>query len=262
MTNKTRKHIWPVALMSLAVFGVLAAVVALSATTPRTAQAHGCDDAATLTEQAECIRDHVAEDLDHTDPNHDHNTAPTAVGTIAAVTVTAGMSTEAKDVSGYFRDADADDTLTYTAMSSNDAVAMANIPDGSSMLTISGVTEGSATVTVTASDGMGGTNATQTIMVTVNPVALVAPTITGTNPVGSGIVLVSWDSVTNAAGYTLIAVNLSDRSAPTRTAAADADHTSGQIQNLKVGDEYLVFVGAFDSDLEYKLSDYVKFTAE
>ena len=72
MTNKTRKRIWPVALMSLAVFGVLAAVVALSVMTPQTSQAHGCDDATSAVEEAECIRDHVADGLD---PNaaHEHD---------------------------------------------------------------------------------------------------------------------------------------------------------------------------------------------
>ena len=40
MTNKTRKHIWPVALMPLVVAGVLAVVVALSAVPQQTAQAH------------------------------------------------------------------------------------------------------------------------------------------------------------------------------------------------------------------------------
>ena len=104
----------------------------------------------------------------------------------------------------------------------------------------------------------------QTIMVTVEaaPMPLMAPTITGTNPVGSGIVLVSWDAVANATGYSLIAANLSDPSAPTRTAAAGADATSGQIQDLTVGDEYLVFVGAFNNDLEFELSAYVRVTAE
>ena len=43
MSNKTRKHIWPVALMSLVVAGVLAVVVALSAAPQQTAQAHECE---------------------------------------------------------------------------------------------------------------------------------------------------------------------------------------------------------------------------
>ena len=61
MTNKTRKRFWPVALMSLAVLGVLAMVVALSAVQPQATQAHECD-ATTMTaeEFAACDRDHRA----------------------------------------------------------------------------------------------------------------------------------------------------------------------------------------------------------
>ena len=167
MTNQTRKRIWPVALMSLAVFGVLAAVVALSAMTPQTTQADGCDQTNPVA-QAECVRDHVAAGLDHEDSDHDHNMAPTAVGSIAAVTVTVGMMTDAKDVSGYFNDADGD-ALTYTAMSNNTAVAEAgfNPPfGGSSMLVITGVSAGDAIITVTATDAAGASD-TQSIMVTV-----------------------------------------------------------------------------------------------
>ena len=90
------------------------------------------------------------------------------------------------------------------------------------------------------------------------PPKLGMPMITGTNPVGSGIVLVSWDAVAGATGYSLIATNLSDPSAPTRTAAVGADAESGQIQGLTIGDEYLIFVGVFNDDLEFELSDYVR----
>ena len=87
--------------------------------------------------------------------------------------------------------------------------------------------------------------------------------ITGTRLVGNGIVLVSWDAVAGATGYSLIATNLSDPSAPTRTAAAGPlMPTSGQIQDLTVGDEYLIFVGAFNNELEFELSDYVRVVAE
>ena len=47
--------------------------------------------------------------------SHSHNTVPMAEGMIDPVTVTAGMMSEAMDVSDYFSDADTDDTLTYTA---------------------------------------------------------------------------------------------------------------------------------------------------
>ncbi|MCE2501834.1 MAG: fibronectin type III domain-containing protein [Dehalococcoidia bacterium] len=71
MTYKTRKHIWPVALMSLAVFGVLATVVALSVVQAQVAQADGCDTG-TAEERSQCDTDHEQARLDHTDPDHTH----------------------------------------------------------------------------------------------------------------------------------------------------------------------------------------------
>ena len=75
MAKKTRKHIWPVALMSLAVFGVLAAIVALSVTGTGVAQAHPCDQD-TLEAQATCDTEHDNAGLDSTDPNHSHDGTP------------------------------------------------------------------------------------------------------------------------------------------------------------------------------------------
>ena len=192
------------------------------------------------------------------------NEAPMAVGQTSPVQVTAGTNSAAIDVSGYFSDAEGD-TLTYSAMSDMEMYATADIPTGSSMLTITGVAAGTATVTVTATDADGsGMSATQDIAVTVvaAPVELGMPMITRTNPVGNGIVLVSWDAVAGATGYSLIAANLSDPSAPTRTAPASAAAVSGQIQGLTIGDEYLIFVGAFNNELEFELSDYVRVVAE
>ena len=104
--------------------------------------------------------------------DHTHNIDPMAMGTIAPVSVMAGMS-DAMDMDMYFSDADGD-MLTYMAMSDMEMIATASV-DGS-MLTIAGMMEGTATITVTASDGMGGTDAMQTIMVTVTPAMLTAPT--------------------------------------------------------------------------------------
>ena len=190
------------------------------------------------------------------------NAAPEPVGMIDDMMATEGDAASTMDVMGYFSDAD-NDMLTYSAMSDDTAVATAMI--SGSMLTVTFEGEGTATITVTATDMDGsGMSAMQTFMVTVEaaPMELMAPMITRTNPVGSGIVLVSWDSVAGATGYSLIATNLTDPSAPTRTAAADADDVSGQIQNLTPGDEYLIFVGVFNADLEFELSDFVKITAE
>ena len=102
---------------------------------------------------------------------------PAPSGTIAAQTVTEGQSLAAMDVSGYFT-ADASLTLTYSASSSDDAIADATV-DGS-MVTIMGKAVGMATITVTATD-MYGDSATQDIEVTVET-SNVAPMPSGTIP--------------------------------------------------------------------------------
>ena len=169
MSKTTRKRIWPVALMSLAVFGVLAAAVVFATMQPQAAQAHECDSSTmSASEYAGCLRDHQVAGIDGTE---DHNHPPMAVGSIDAVMVTAGMSSDAMDVSGYFSDGD-DDDLTFSAASSDDGIATAefgtDLFDGpNAMLTITGVAAGDATITVTADDGNGGT-AMQEIMVTVS----------------------------------------------------------------------------------------------
>ena len=64
MSIKTRKRIWPAALMSLVVAGVLAAVLALSAVPQQTAQAHACEGLAG-SELARCESVHRADGVDH-----------------------------------------------------------------------------------------------------------------------------------------------------------------------------------------------------
>ena len=102
------------------------------------------------------------------------NRAPTATGTIAAQTIPAGESVSV-NVAGNFTDPDGN-TLSFSAASSDDAVATASV-SGSSV-TINGVSAGSATVTVTARDP-GGLTATQSISVTVEAVNQ-APVAEGT----------------------------------------------------------------------------------
>lgn len=97
-----------------------------------------------------------------TPPPAPANRAPTAVGSVAAQTVTVGENVTV-NVASNFSDPDGN-TLSYSAASSDDAVATAST-SGSSV-TINGVAAGSATVTVTASDP-GGLSATQSIAVTV-----------------------------------------------------------------------------------------------
>ena len=90
------------------------------------------------------------------------NQAPTPAGTIGGQTIDAGNSVTV-DVSSSFTDPD-DDQLNYAATTSNASVATASVAD--SRVTISAVSRGTATVTVTARDP-GGLSARQRIRVTV-----------------------------------------------------------------------------------------------
>ena len=97
---------------------------------------------------------------------------PVAVGTISAATLTVGAAPTSIDVAGYFNDPD-DQTLTYSAQSSDHAVATASAVG--STVTVTAVAQGSATITVTATDE-DNLSAIQTFNVTVNPASPPEPT--------------------------------------------------------------------------------------
>ena len=90
------------------------------------------------------------------------NQAPVAVGTIPAQTIRVGESAQV-DLSAYFSDPDGD-MLAYDARPNNAGVVTAGV--SGSTLTISGVAEGSTTVTVAASDP-GGLSGSHSVSVTV-----------------------------------------------------------------------------------------------
>ena len=108
---------------------------------------------------------------------HDDDTAHImATGSIGDVTVTEGMSTTAMDVSSYFT---VTDGITYTAAgktADDEMYATASVADGTSMVTITGVKAGMATITVTATEDATGLSATQDVKVTVKSKELGAPT--------------------------------------------------------------------------------------
>ena len=91
------------------------------------------------------------------------NRAPEPVDMIPAQTITVGQSATV-DVSAYFRDPDGD-TLIYAAATSSGAVATVSV--SGSEVTIAAVAEGTATVTVTATDP-GGLTAMQSTVATVS----------------------------------------------------------------------------------------------
>ena len=106
--------------------------------------------------------------------------APQPVGTLAPLTVGVHESAVTVEVSGAFVDANGD-TLTYGAMSS--APGVASVVVIGSAVVVTPVSEGSATVTVTATDA-GGSNetATQMFSVTVIPPANRPPEAVGVLP--------------------------------------------------------------------------------
>ena len=99
----------------------------------------------------------------------DVNRAPESVGTIPAQTLTVGGSTARVNVSSNFHDPD-NDNLTYTATSDNTRVATISV--SGAVVTITPEDVGSATVTVTASDGT--LTARQDIEVTIEAAPRVA----------------------------------------------------------------------------------------
>ena len=115
-----------------------------------------------------------------------------AQNSIAAQTVTAGMSLAAMDVSSYFT---VTDGITYSATSSSDAIATASV--NGSMVTITGVAAGSATITVKATEDATGLYAMQPITVTVASPALTPPTKVMASNDGL-VVTVMWEGGENA----------------------------------------------------------------
>ena len=104
------------------------------------------------------------------------NQEPIAVGTMPGQALELG-GTVAVDVSPFFDDPDGE-TLSYTAASSNTGVATATVAGNA--LTVAGVTAGTATITVTATDP-GELTARQRFSVTVRP-ANQAPEVVSTVP--------------------------------------------------------------------------------
>ena len=113
-------------------------------------------------------------------PAETSNRAPTAVGTIPAQVLSPGDSPTTLNLAPSFSDPDGD-SLSYGAVSDNTAVVQASV--SGSVLTLTAATDGTATVTVTASDP-GALSATQAFQVRVQPAETPnrAPTAVGTIP--------------------------------------------------------------------------------
>ena len=184
---------------------------------------------------------------------HTHNTAPTAVGMIAPVTVTAGEMSDAMDVSSYFSDADTSDTLTYTASSGMEMYATVEV--AGSMLTITGVAAGIATITVTATD-TAGDYVMQTIMVTVEAadVTLSAPsgvmTSDATDNPGKLLVKVDWTPGNNAVGHLVMLFTDDWQGAPMVEGMPTGNSHTFSVD----AGSYIAVVVAYDADAKFRYS--------
>ena len=105
------------------------------------------------------------------------NRAPEAVGTIPDQTLTEDGNALSVDVAQNFSDPDGD-PLTWSARSGDPGVVTAGM--SGSTLTLTPVSDGTATVTVTASDGTA--EAVQEIAVTVDPRAQASPPANVSSP--------------------------------------------------------------------------------
>ena len=108
------------------------------------------------------------------------------------------------DLSTYFSDPDTNDTLSYSASSSNTGVATVGV--NGTALTLTAVSAGSATITVTAADRQAGDSdrltVSQDFMVTVQPGIPGKPVIlTPTNMIGGRGIELNWLPVDGADDY-------------------------------------------------------------
>lgn len=168
------------------------------------------------------------------------NAVPTKVGSIEAMTLTAG-DTSTMDVSDYF--SDPGDTLTYTAESDKKMYATASVDD--SDVTITAVAAGMATITVTATDGSDAT-ATQTVEVTVEAASLMAPTDVKVNAI-LGTVTVEWTAGRSAEGHVVVLFD-ADATFVNSAFLPDPATTFTSFGGVASGDYYVIVAAYMDND--------------
>ena len=161
------------------------------------------------------------------------NRAPVAVGTIPPETLMARGVSRVVDVSGIFHDIDGD-TLRYTVRSDNTRVLSTNVSDG--RVTLVPLTEGSASVTVTASDGE--LSASLSIAVSITPYVDVEAWMPDANlraKVRAALGLQPNDVLTQQMMTELTVLNAASRSAGTGVQDITGLEHATQLTNLDLG---------------------------
>ena len=188
------------------------------------------------------------------------NVAPMAGMAIEDQMVYVGAMVE---VQSNFSDPD-EDMLSYMASSSDDMIATATVDD-MGMVTITGVAEGMATITVTASDP-GELYAMQTIMVTVMmppPLELGDPVVTGAMSDATGMATIMLTPGANADQHWIWA-QPTDLSEGMFSEKVAGDATSANMTGLTSGMSYW-FTAVAGRDMEdgpTEWSDYSGWSAE
>ena len=171
--------------------------------------------------------------------------APVAASALADISDLEASATLDVLLDGVFSDAD-NDALIITATSSDDAKATASVSPDYSKLTLTGVAEGAATITVTAEDADGNrvNDAFDVSVVELpGPVANLAVSATDT---GDGII-VSWqapESGGTVKGYIAHARPVKGGAGSGKTRHPKADELSVTFPNLETGLEYRIWVRA------------------
>ncbi|MDZ7360218.1 MAG: FG-GAP-like repeat-containing protein [candidate division KSB1 bacterium] len=104
------------------------------------------------------------------------NRPPVVVGTIPNQSLTVGGTPFTQSLTAIFSDPDGD-ALIFTASSSATNIATANVPTGSSILTVTAVSGGIAVITVTATDGKSQAVSTSFTVTVANRPPVVTNTI-------------------------------------------------------------------------------------
>ena len=185
------------------------------------------------------------------------NMAPMAGDDVEDQMVYVGAMVE---VQSNFSDPD-EDMLSYMASSSDDMIATATVDD-MGMVTITGVAEGMATITVTATD-MDGAYAMQTIMVTVmaegmptDGEMLTSPSgVDAASLPGTGAVSVSWTPGQNATQHWVVLFSLPGYDVGGRVEVLNDPDANFQVFKNVPNGEYEVVVASYDPDTGFQYQD-------
>ena len=183
------------------------------------------------------------------------NRAPTVADGIDDVTIVNESGTQDVSLSGVFSDADSN-SLTVTARSSDDAKAAVSVAGDYSKLTVTAKARGTATITVTADDGNGGTvSDTFTVRVKASPV--VASALADVNDLMAGTMHeVSLSGVFSDADNDSLTISADSRDETVATASVTPDGSTLTVGAVAEG-TITIEVVAQDADGN-RVSDFLE----